>query len=638
MCGIVGLLHKGSDDESLRSRLSAAIGSISHRGPDGIGRHSSPIGCCYVATLGHTRLSIIDLSDAGSQPFRAHNDRYSLTYNGELYNYLELRNELEALGVTFWTSSDTEVLIQSLIIWGAGALMKLEGMFAFAFVDYHSSSAILARDPFGIKPFYYHQSADSIGFGSEPRVLRHLFPELKKLNEKVAADFLAFGAQDKSDSSFFEGIHCLLPGTALLVDLRDAQPAIKSLRYWDPAPSQAIDVCFMEAQKTFRELLFKSVELHMRSDVPVGAALSGGLDSSSLVSIVRQIYPEADLHTFSYIASNSGLSEEKWVDDVLAWTGATGHKVSLRSSDLFDKDLDPLILAQGEPFPDLSIYAQYKVYELARSFGIKVTLDGQGADEYLAGYHGFPEARLKSLWERGGYIDLIRFGLAWQKWPGRSARSLMAALVAEGMPTVRRHPAFVSLARQLGFMSPQGKGLLSRETEELARFPVSGFTSEALDFRGRRLSQALSEALGPSRLSALLRVADRNSMSFSIESRLPFLNKELVEFTLSLPEHFLLSSEGETKHILRHALSGIVPPEILTRRDKVGFEAAISGWGRESQVLLEIENSLDDIPLVDVKASKRAIHEVFSGKAQLDASVWRILNFARWYKLEKLST
>ena len=638
MCGIAGAISTQAYGGGLDAKVKLATNELLHRGPDGSGQTKTDLSSGATAVLGHTRLAIIDLTNAGAQPYISPESDFVLTFNGEIYNYLELRQELEQLGVSFQSTSDTEVLLHSLIHWGENALQKLEGMFAFVFVDKKTNTVLMARDPFGIKPLYYHLGNSVIGFASEPRSLRKIFPELNQVDEKIASDFLVFGYSDMTENTFFKGIVSLLPGHYLKMGLDSSALSVQPVKYWNPNVSKENDISFDEAKSRFKELLFESVELHMRSDVAVGAALSGGIDSSSIASVVRHLYPSADLHTFSYIASDPRISEESWVDQIINWTGATGHKVSIDKDLLFESDLDELIVSQGEPFSTLSIYAQFKVFQLAKEVGIKVTLDGQGADEFLAGYHGFPEGRISSLMQTGKWLEIPTFVKNWESWPGRSAKSLAAVYFADNFPTIRRSSAFISAAQKLGLIGNHNLEFFESQTRSLAGSVPQQYKGSAKGFKGRKLTQALFEALGPKRLTSLLRFADRNSMHSSIESRVPFLNKKLVEFTLSLPEHYLLSDKGETKHILRHALKGIVPDPILNRKDKIGFEAATPGWGKGSEVLKQVASSLEDIPLISSKAAKQAVNEVVSGDRPLDSNLWRVVNFARWYQLEKLNS
>jgi asparagine synthase (glutamine-hydrolysing) len=527
------------------------------------------------------------------------------------------------------------VLLESLIQWGVAALSKIEGMFAFSFLDKVSKELVLARDPFGIKPLYYSRNSDSFGFASEPRAIRSLFPQLNRMNEKVAADFLVFGLTDKNSSTFFQGIFALLPGHYMTISNAESFEISEPICYWEPSGEVELDIGFNEAVERFRDLMVDSVKLHMRSDVPVGAAISGGVDSSSLACLMREVSPKSEIHTFSYIADDPRINEESWVDLAEEASGSLGHKVRLDKDSLFERDLDNLIRAQGEPFSTLSIYAQFKVFELAKKSGIKVTLDGQGADELLAGYHGFPEARLRGFLESGDWGSFRQFAQNWVSWPGRSAKSLTIAAMGEFFPSSRKSTSLVKIGSVLGLIGDQSLDFCSDDAKNLASHS-NEFNRRKKKNKGRRLSETLGFALGPESLTTLLRFADRNSMYSSIESRVPFLNRKLVDFTLSLPERYLLSESGETKFILREAMRGIVPNAILDRKDKVGFEASTSGWGVGSRIILEIAENLESVPLINKDRTYRAIKGVYQGTNNLNPSIWRIINFARWFQVEGL--
>jgi asparagine synthase (glutamine-hydrolysing) len=254
----------------------------------------------------------------------------------------------------------------------------------------------------------------------------------------------------------------------------------------------------------------------------------------------------------------------------------------------------------------------------------------------LAGYQGYPESRILSLLETGDFLGLAKFTKNWTKWPGRSLKFLLGLGVSEFLPQLRKSEGFIKASQALGFMSSHSLELFSDEVFSLSSAnPVPKTRSK--NYTGRRLVESLQQALGPKGLTSLLRFADRNSMHSSIESRVPFLNRKLVEYTLSLPEHFLISQAGETKSILRKALVGVVPQAILDRRDKIGFEASTANWGIGSPILIEISKNLDAVPLLNPNSARQAINSVFEGSAPLSANTWRLINFARWVQLEEIA-
>lgn len=628
MCGISGLIEFGRSNAIVqKSLVEASLKTIEHRGPDGKGivhLGGEERGPEWELTLGHRRLSIIDLSNDGLQPFKSKDERFVLVYNGEIYNYLEIKRELELLGFDFQTSSDTEVLMNALIHWGQAALTRLEGMFAFAFVDLREEFVLLARDAFGIKPFYWCRTESGFAFSSEIPALRKLLPSSHKVNEDVAATYLVFGWHDYSNQTFFDGIESLPPASSMTISLRSG--ATKVTKWWDLPIAETFEGSFQEASDLFRDLLLESVRLHMRSDVAVGAALSGGIDSSSIVSIMRLLEPSAEIHTFSYVDPDPAFSEEVWIDLISLRMKTISHKTSLSADDLNTDDLRDLVRVQAEPFVSTSIFAQYKVFQLANRFGIKVTLDGQGADEILAGYHGYPEHYIRSLLDKGELAAASTFAWEWQKWPGRSFSNLFAALASNAFPDIRNSKILMTLATELGLIPPQGSSLFARG----ASFPkLPAFQTER-ENNGRRLMEELRNSLSQKRLSQLMRVADRNSMRWSVESRVPFLTRKLAEFNLSLPENYLISEKGETKRLLRSAMRGIVPDEILDRRDKVGFRANSSQWLIQEPQARSLFQGIESLAFVEREKAFARVSRMLDGKTPFDDLGWRLLCLAMW--------
>lgn len=623
MCGLLGAFTQ-HPTPGLDKRLQAALHALHHRGPDDHGLVTFSVAGGHLA-LGHTRLSIIDLSPGGHQPMCSPDGRYTIVFNGEIYNYRELRQELKGLGHTIHTDSDTEVLVAAWAQWGVGGLRRLTGMFACAVYDRHDHTLTLIRDAFGIKPLFYHHDAQGFRFASEIPALLRLLPRKPDLNAQRAYDYLVFGSYDDGADTFYEGIYHLPPGHWLKFDLTASRIEVPQ-RWWWPSIVERTDLSFEDAAAQLRELFLDNIRLHLRSDVPLGAALSGGVDSSAVVCAMRHLEPEMPIHTFTFVAPGSAVDEERWADVVNQHVGAIAHKTVVDPQEL-GHDLDDMIQAQGEPFGGTSIYAQYRVFRLARDKGITVTLDGQGADELLAGYSGYPQGYLRSLLERGGYLDVPPFLWHWSAWPGRGVKQSLLTLGAVLTPPQARKLAHRVLGRD------PAPAWLGRDWlyDNQVTIAVPEPLPCSQEGHGRRLVEQLRAALTGNGLVQLLRHGDRNSMRWSIESRVPFLTTTMAEFLLTMPESYLLSPRGETKRLFRAAMRGIVPDEILDRRDKIGFQTPEQDWLRgQGPRIQEWLSKSDDLPFLDGKRCKREVTQMIAGQSPFTSQTWRLINFCRW--------
>jgi asparagine synthase (glutamine-hydrolysing) len=624
MCGIAGFL--GLPVAGAAGPTSAPLQSLAHRGPDDSGwkthrldgRHDADTGACHSLLL-HRRLSILDLSAAGHQPMVSADGVCTIVFNGEIYNYRELRDELERDGCTFRTQTDTEVLLQAYVRWREGCLRRLVGMFAFAVLDERRRTLFLARDCFGIKPLYYVQTPAAFAFASEIKALLDWLPLKRTVNPDRLYAYLRFGQTDHGAETMWREIRQVPAAHYLEVSL-DRQYDGEPKRYWDLPAAEVLDLSFEEAAHKVRDLFLRNIHLHLRSDVPVGAALSGGIDSSAIVAGMRAVAPHAEIHAFSYIADDPALSEERWVDLVGAHAGAIVHKIRARPDDLI-ADLDHLIYTQDEPFGSTSIYAQYRVFRLAQEHGIKVMLDGQGADELLAGYRMYVPARLSSLVRQGRWLEAGRFAHRASQLPGMAGRLRLWLQVG-------RHLAPAPAARWLQrWLSPRWLNGDWFRRQGVAFFPAN------LPIERDMLRSALRQAVGTTSLPMLLRYEDRNSMAASIESRVPFLTPELADFVLRLPEEYLLGKDGTSKNVFRQAMRGLVPDAILDRRDKIGFATPEQSW--LSALRPWIDKTLAsararDIEALNVPAMQRDWQAVLAGRSRFDFRIWRWVNLIRW--------
>lgn len=632
MCGFFGhySAHPVSDEALFQKRMASALEALHHRGPDDRGLETfSVLRSAYALTgtlsLGHTRLSIIDLSPGGHQPMHFDHGRYTIVFNGEIYNYRELRSELSFSGYVFHTDSDTEVLAAAWAHWGVNGLRRLTGMFAFAVYDRQDESLTLVRDAFGIKPLFYSLDETSLSFSSEVPALLKLLPSRPELDLQQAYDYLVYARYDNQARTFLKGVKHLLPGHCLMVDLKTMHVSDPEC-WWSPSIEERTDISFEDAAAQLREMFLSSVRLHLRSDVPLGALLSGGVDSSAVVCAMRHLEPDMPIHTFTYVARGADVDEERWADIVNEHVGAIAHKVVVKPKEL-GEDLDGMIRAQGEPFDGSTIYAQYRVFQLASEAGITVTLDGQGADELLAGYNGYPSYAVHSLLDRHRYLEVFRFLKRWAQWPGRGYLSAFVMLVQVLVPDALLGLAYRVMGRtptpswlNIGYLSKQGVRLLPPKRLKAPQ-----------DTRGRRLAGVLRQSMKGSGLASLLRNGDRNSMRWSVESRVPFLTTEMAEFLLRLPESYLLGPDGETKRIFRAAMRGIVPDEILDRRDKIGFQTPEQEWLVDQQE--EIDQWLsaaDGLPFINAAESRREVERILKGETAFRTQAWALINFCRW--------
>lgn len=623
MCGIIGGFWRHPRG-GIEERAAAALDLLSHRGPDDKGLEALP--CAQGAILfGHRRLSIIDLSSGGHQPAHTADGALSMVYNGEIYNYRELRDELRARGRIFTTQSDTEVLLAAWAEWGRSCLTRLEGMFAFVVYDHRRGVVTCVRDAFGIKPLFIQADGDEFLFASEQPALVALRSRAPQPDLQRAYDYLVHGDYDSGRLTFVDGVQHLLPGSLLEFDVRTGRLSNQEL-WWRAPVAQTSVLSFDQAVEATREQFLQNIRLHLRSDVPLGAALSGGVDSSAVVCAIRHIEPQLDIHTFSYIADNDMLSEEKWVDLVNETVGAKSYKVRAGASDLV-RDLDLLIRAQGEPFGSTSIYAQYLVFQRAKAEGITVTLDGQGADELLAGYDGYPGQRMLSLFEDRRLADMHRFASTAADWPGRSYRRTWMELGRVTLPDWAYAASRKAMGRDF---RPDWLDIdmLARAGVRFgeARTPLKSAN------RSRRVIEQLGYSLQDRGMPHLLRHGDRNAMAFSIESRVPFLTIPMAELLLCLPEDYLISDQGESKRVFRAAMRGIVPDAILDRRDKIGFATPEREWLAAIAPVARVWLAdAADIPFIRQRNLTAVFDDVMSGRKPFSWQLWRWINYTRWY-------
>jgi len=620
MCGISCIVSQNNSPIE-RQSIGAMNDAILHRGPDGCGYFFGPN-----FAFGHRRLAILDISPAGHQPME-YLDRYVICYNGEVYNYLELREELKKVGFVFKSTCDTEVILAAYAKWGEDCVRHFNGMWAFALFDKIKNVIFYSRDRFGVKPLYYSVLGTYFACASEIKQFIVLDGWKASLNQARAHDFLVHGIFDHTEETLFSGVFQLRGGHNLIYDLNRHDFEIKRWYNLEKESSLLQQIDFPAAAAMFRKLLEDSVKLRLRSDVKVGSCLSGGLDSSSIVCIANDLLRRQNAHdkqeTVSSCFSIKRYDEQQYIDEVIKKTKAVSHRVYPRFEEL-PQMLDRLIWHQDEPFGSTSMFAQWNVFECARENGLIVMLDGQGADEELAGYHSFYRPFFQHLWRSLHWCRLFHEIISYT----RLHKSTLTQSVKDLVYTVLPLDTFSFLKWRVG------KESISRYFS----FSSDIHTACCLEKHASLNHFSYSQLLNTN-LPMLLHYEDRNSMAHSIESRVPFLDYRLVEFALSLKDDFKIR-DGKTKYVLREAMKETLPRKIYARNDKMGFVTPEETWFKEHKkwFISEIESTIE---LSNGMISEK-IHDlvkgILLGSKQYDSAIWRTIAFGRWLNLFKIET
>lgn len=653
MCGIVGLVARPGHTVSA-TILQQAAQAIRHRGPDDEGYAlvdsrrdtvafrggpdtvadldlppvSAPMEGQPDIGFGFRRLAILDLSSEGHQPMLSRDGKALMVFNGEVYNFKEIAAELRGLGHTFRSSGDTEVILAAYRQWGLDCFARFRGMWAIAILDRAAQRIVFSRDPFGIKFLYYAIVEDGLVFGSEIKaVLAH--PQVApRIRPQGLYNYIHRGRPGIDGGSMIEGIYQIPPATLAVVPLSDvvglaAGGRIETAPYTQITVQEPRRLPFRKAVTEVREAFLESVRLHLRADVPVAVNLSGGIDSSAVLCAARKVLGRsAELRTFSFIANESFLSEEKWIDMVVAATGATPTKVVPQPSDL-RADIEALLAAQDEPIGSISPYAQNRVFRLASEAGIIVTLDGQGADEYLAGYRSYLRPAVAECLAKGEYLRGARIAVACQDDIAGGLDAIMRQ--SEALFRQASDPPAAAAGRRL----PMALGMTRSWFEDRACTPLPTFSPQGTEY----LRESLHNTLTASSLPELLRFADRNSMAYSIESRVPFLESDLVNTVLSLPSRFLIDERAQTKAVFRAAMRGIVPDAILDRRDKIGFTVPEKHWLADLQDWgADLLDDLRTVPFADAAKVRAEWDAQREDRAPYTGFPWRWVNLALWMR------
>ena len=613
MCGIAGIINFNKEKVH-ENQLRVMMQAMKHRGPDDDGVFlEKNIG------LGFVRLSILDTSISGHQPMLDSTERFVLVFNGEIYNYIETREILRSKGYQFRSGTDTEVLLYSYIEWGEACLDRFIGMFAFAVYDRREKTLFVARDHFGIKPFYYYADDDHFIFASEIPPILSVIKQKPTPNNQTIFDYLAFNRTDQTEHTFYNGIKKLQHGHSSLINLNGigkGQPL--KLNKWYDLNKRVKNTEGFKSPEEYRELFSSAVGLQLRSDVPVGVSLSGGLDSSSIVSILLKDYEKHDLHTFSAVYGKGQTGDES--EYIAEFQSVLSNmKYITPNADSLFKDKDDFIRAHAEPIPSVRPYAQFKVMELAKE-NVVVTLDGQGADEQLAGYHYF----------FGFYFrELLRKG----KIPRLSYEIINYLL---------NHRSTYALKTFAFFHLPQSLQVKTRVAEHgyinqkfLREYGAKNNVTKNI-YASRTLMKSFQDHF-EFKMEHLLKWEDLNSMWFSLESRVPFLDHRLVEKTLALkPEQVI--RKGMNKSILRQALHGTLPEKIRLRKDKIGFDNPADDWFREPI----FQKYMNDIfenghffnnGIMNKERAKKRYRLHLDRKINCHIEIWKWINLNKWHEM-----
>jgi len=633
MCGITGLAnlnqtmslgdyyathlrlrHRGLDDEGFFVVHEAGAGF--YRGDDTIPEfgtlpHIRQVRAAQVV-LGHRRLSIIDLSPGGHQPMCDVRGRYTIVYNGEIFNYIELREELEGLGHRFNTQSDTEVLLAAFAQWGPRGFNRLNGMWALAIYDASERKLILSRDRFGIKPLYYAFHNGTLYFGSEVKFLLPYLASLR-INEARAMEYLVHNLVDHHVETMFEDVYQLLPAHYAVLD----RTGLSQSAYWH-LPDQQVELTLDAACEQLQQLLTSAVALRLRSDVPIGSLLSGGLDSTTIVCIVRQLLDQQDADNtfefFSAVFKEESFSERRYIEDTVVQTGMPIHWIYPDPERLLET-LPQLLYHQEFPFRSLAVYSQWEIMRHVRQTPTVVLLNGQGSDEVFAGYTAHHYALIAE------YLRRVRPAKAWTE--------TCALTKAREISLIQ---AIVGSLREL-IKGSALKGLVRYRPLPYLNRPYRPATAGVWQHDVFR--NALARNLTFSALPEYLRYEDRNSMAFTLESRLPFMDYRLVEWAMSLPLD-LKVDRAISKRVLREMARPLIPLSVTGRRDKMGFVSPQELWQHnvlKSALDTVFEQDLCAIfPFLNNERTNRIYQAYQSGHNNHWTWVWRVACMYWWHR------
>ncbi|PJA06889.1 MAG: asparagine synthase (glutamine-hydrolyzing) [Flavobacteriales bacterium CG_4_10_14_0_2_um_filter_32_8] len=663
MCGISGIVALKTNKRKLLESLPTLMDAIKHRGPDDEGcsffsekeilctfgndtpekvKNSklpySPIASIsdldnnYFLGLGHRRLSIMDHSECGHQPMCDKSKNYWIVFNGEIYNYQSIKIVLEKLGHQFITQTDTEVLLNAYIEWGEECLLKLNGMWSFVLYDCRKNELFGARDRFGVKPFYYVNNEECFAFSSEIKSLIRLPNFEKKINPLAVYDYLVTGKLEVDDESFFKGIYELKPAHNFSFNL--TTKTFKKNKYYELSYNkqwEAFDTSkFNKLTDVVFQKVYQAVKTRLRADVEIGTCLSGGLDSTIITCVINDIknkkkdQNEEVQELFTAIYPDNSINEEHWAELVSKATNTNWNKTCPNAKDLKEQ-LEDLVYYQDIPFTSSSSFSQYKVMELVSKTEVKVTLDGQGADELFGGYSPHYVASVFNSLKKFSCSSFFN-NINGQK-SNFSNRSLLYLL-----------PLKYNFSKL--FQNSYQKRLIQSQPElNYINKKLWNDNSERIELKNDEFSCDLNKLLAhqftQNKLKHLLRLADRNAMRFSIESRTPFVDDyELVEFVFNQSGAYKIRN-STSKYLLREAFKKLIPKEIYERKDKIGFATPENEWLKELKpIIKEMISEQKNDEFVDWAGFNENFESIYDNALKTNTQrLWRLINFAIWKKV-----
>lgn len=659
MCGIAGIINKNGFEATIVSKMTDII---KHRGPNDEGFvvwrnfdekplvlsgndtptrpvendleylsqiHIETVGDLKVkVALGHRRLAILDLTPAGHQPMSYMNGRYWIVLNGEIYNYIELREELLAKGYQFASNSDTEVVLASYHEWGTDCQHRFNGMWAFVVYDTEKQELFMSRDRYGIKPLYYWFSPDgSLCFASEIKQFTVLPGWKALLNKRRAYDYLFYSLTDHTDETMFKNVHHIPAAHCYISRMESLKPnefnKIQTTKWYEPKYT-GFKGSFEEATSNFKAIFKDAIKLHLRADVAVGTALSGGLDSSAIVCEIHHLLrsqQKTELQkTFSSCALDERFDEKKWVDIVVSETNVDATYLYPKGEDVFELT-DKILWHQDEPYQSQSVFLAYHVFRAASEKGVVVLLNGQGADEYVSGYDEFNALRKTEAFRK------MRLNELWREWNDKP--------ISETLSEILKIYYYIFPKSARKYFAKKTRRY--REIRPLINLSIKGDSHpyDVMPYGHNDVFNIAYRQIFHDPLQRYLRWEDRNSMAHSVEARVPFLDYRLVEFTTQLPTSYL-DDKGEPKKIIRYSLAGILPEKIRQRKDKKGFVTPEEKWLKEEfseQFKKELQQSIADSKGIIHERALVHVTKMMNNQVPFDYFYWHLILFGKWMRL-----